>query len=178
MVHFSTRNHSQLKILGYPVGLDGPQYSRNRLIFNLCFVCIPSMRTVQYEPVVKKLAHYLISLEKECQFISNEKTKSELPGIMSKIRDQLNSVERSCNLPISNLNSSAKSNHLSNDVYPFIQLNLPLSILKWLVFALNLIRWKMKMFQFFCQVKALLCQVNGISQPNRQEQLMLHSLIN
>lgn len=93
-------NYNSLKILGYPVGIDGPQYSRNRLIFNLCFVCVPSMRTVQYEPVVKKLAHYLINLEKECGFISKETTKRQLPEIIKAIKDQL-TESRSCVYKIS-----------------------------------------------------------------------------
>ena len=58
------------------------------------------MRTVQYEPVVKKLASYLINLEKECAFIFNKETKSLLPSLMTDIRDQLNS-KRECTLPIS-----------------------------------------------------------------------------
>ena len=80
--------------------VNGQQYPRNRLIFNLCFVCVSSMRTVQYETVVKKLAHYLVSLEKECGFIFNEETKCLLPSMMIEIRDQLNS-KRECTLPIS-----------------------------------------------------------------------------
>ncbi|XP_053205225.1 GATOR complex protein NPRL2-like [Panonychus citri] len=94
-----TVNSNDLKVIGFPVGLDGPQFPRNRLIFNLCFVCASAMRTVQYEPVVKKLAQYLINLEKECGFISNNETKSTLPKIMAQIRDKL-TANRSCELPI------------------------------------------------------------------------------
>lgn len=80
------------------------------------------MRTVQYEPVVKKLAHYLINLEKECQFISNKETKSTLPKIMAAIRDQL-TANRSCELTISKL--ANLFNH-----YNFFQLSIVTKILQ------------------------------------------------
>ncbi|KAG9511070.1 GATOR complex protein NPRL2, partial [Fragariocoptes setiger] len=85
-----TVNALGLKIIGYPVGLCNTRYARNRLIFNLCFVCKPFMRTFQYEPIVKKLANYLINLELECEFLSKSETKQRLPQIMAHIQDQLN----------------------------------------------------------------------------------------
>lgn len=53
----------EMKVIGYPVGLDSAEYDRNRLMFNLCFVCDAKMRTIQYEPIVRKLANYLTTLE-------------------------------------------------------------------------------------------------------------------
>lgn len=58
-----TVNMCEMKVIGYPVGIDSAQYDRNRLMFNLCFVCDAKMRTIQYEPIVRKLANYLITLE-------------------------------------------------------------------------------------------------------------------
>nr|CAD7266299.1 unnamed protein product [Timema shepardi] len=48
------------KITGYPVRIDNTKYARNAYYFNLCFVCDSWARTVQYEPVVKKLSEYLV----------------------------------------------------------------------------------------------------------------------
>lgn len=48
------------KIVGFPVRIDSQRYARNAYYFNLCFVCDSWARTVQYEPVVKKLAEYLV----------------------------------------------------------------------------------------------------------------------
>lgn len=49
-------------------------------MFNLCFVCSVDMRTIQYEAIVRKLAHYLVTLERESQIISNpDVSHSETP---------------------------------------------------------------------------------------------------
>lgn len=58
-----SRNMCEMKVIGYPVGIDSAEYDRNRLMFNLCFVCDAKMRTIQYEPIVRKLANYLTTLE-------------------------------------------------------------------------------------------------------------------
>lgn len=42
--------------------IDSQRYPRNAYHFNLCFVCDAWARTVQYEPVVKKLAEYLVCI--------------------------------------------------------------------------------------------------------------------
>lgn len=57
------RNARKDKIIGYPIHIENQKYPRNRLIFNLCFVCDATKRTVQYEPLVRKLANYLVKLE-------------------------------------------------------------------------------------------------------------------
>lgn len=96
-----TVNSLGYKVLGYPVGIDNKKFLRNRYIFNLCFVCEASKRTVQYEPLVKKLARYLVHLETECCFLSDETSKAGLPEFLHQIREQLNSSERACNLKVS-----------------------------------------------------------------------------
>lgn len=56
-----TVNVMKTKIVGYPVKIDSQRYARNAFYFNLCFVCDFWARSVQYEPVVKKLSEYLVS---------------------------------------------------------------------------------------------------------------------
>ena len=92
-------NALNLKIIGFPIGINDPKYPRNRLIFNLCFVCSASMRTTQYEPIVRKLANYLIHLELEFGFLSDDQKKSKLPVILSQIKDQLN-TNRVCSITV------------------------------------------------------------------------------
>ncbi|XP_064484095.1 GATOR1 complex protein NPRL2-like isoform X2 [Ornithodoros turicata] len=94
-----TVNMCEMKVVGFPVGIDSDQYDRNRLMFNLCFVCDAKMRTIQYESIVRKLAHYLMTLEQETNFILDEKKKRQLPEIMAKILHDLN-IKRSCSIPI------------------------------------------------------------------------------
>lgn len=93
------------KIIGFPMIIDNPKkYTRNELIFNLCFVCKASQRSVQYEPLVKKLANYLFTLELECDFLTEEHTKAKLPDIMGQIRKDLNESGY-CSIPINESNT-------------------------------------------------------------------------
>lgn len=85
-----TVNALGLKVIGYPIGIDDSRYPRNRLIFNVCFVCRPHMRTFHYEPLVKKLNKYFEELELECQFISNPSSREDIPKIIEDIRVKLN----------------------------------------------------------------------------------------
>src|SRR4051812_42556292 len=76
-----TVNSQGVKIIGFPVSLDDPRFIRNRYIFNLCFVCSPSKRTVQYEPLVKKLALYLRDLESECHYVTDDGYRKKIPAL-------------------------------------------------------------------------------------------------
>ena len=51
------------KFIGCPISIENAKYSRNALLFNVCFVLGPNVDTIRYEGVVKKLAEYLTSLE-------------------------------------------------------------------------------------------------------------------
>lgn len=54
------RTLKECKILGFPVKIDDKKYARNAFYFNLCFVCDAEARTFHYEPVVKKMADFLV----------------------------------------------------------------------------------------------------------------------
>lgn len=94
------RNSLGHKVLGFPIAIDDTQYDRNRYIFNLCFVCLASKRTVQYEPLIKKLAKYMVQLEQECKFLSRPDNSEDLISVLTDIKNQLNK-NRSCKLKIS-----------------------------------------------------------------------------
>lgn len=79
-----------MKILGYPVSITDAKYQRNQLIFNLCFVFSHFTSTTQYEPIIHKLAHYLIDLEAEMGFISKKDIGPKLSNYLVTIRDDLN----------------------------------------------------------------------------------------
>ncbi|XP_016924133.2 GATOR complex protein NPRL2 [Drosophila suzukii] len=86
-----TVNAMDVKIVGYPVGIqDQQKYARNAFLFNLCFVCDSRARSVQYEPVVKKLSEYLIMMEEESCFLSREDDKRRLQNIFETVLRDLN----------------------------------------------------------------------------------------
>ncbi|KAG8536371.1 hypothetical protein GDO81_026504 [Engystomops pustulosus] len=92
------------KLIGCPVCIEDKKYSRNALLFNLGFVCNARAKTCALEPIVKKLAGYLKTLELESGFISNEDSKQRLVPIMSILLEGLNSTGE-CSLPIDESNT-------------------------------------------------------------------------
>ncbi|KAJ0183600.1 hypothetical protein K1T71_000023 [Dendrolimus kikuchii] len=76
------------KIVGYPIRIENPRYERNAYLFNLCFVCDSWSKTVQYEPVVKKLGEHLTIMEEETRFVSSGSTK--LPTLLAHLLHDLN----------------------------------------------------------------------------------------
>lgn len=86
-----TVNVMKTKIVGYPVKIDSQRYARNAFYFNLCFVCDFWARSVQYEPVVKKLSEYLTMMEEETGFLSkDEDDKIQLQTLLGRILSDLN----------------------------------------------------------------------------------------
>uniref|UniRef100_A0A915KJN8 Nitrogen permease regulator 2-like protein n=1 Tax=Romanomermis culicivorax TaxID=13658 RepID=A0A915KJN8_ROMCU len=85
-------NTPKLKIMGHPVVIENKKYERNAFIFNLCFV-VDNVSHVDclYEPIVCKMARYLINLEIDCQYLSKEQTKNQFKEIMRQIYLDLNS---------------------------------------------------------------------------------------
>jgi hypothetical protein len=57
-----TVNALGYKISGYPTYLKDKKYPRNYLLFNLCIVCHPWSRTIQFEPFVRKLSQFFVNL--------------------------------------------------------------------------------------------------------------------
>lgn len=86
-----TVNALGVKIVGYPVRIKNEKYKRNAFHFNLCFVCDSWARSVQYEPVVKKLSEYLIMMEEESGFLSKEgENRQRLVHMFERILKDLN----------------------------------------------------------------------------------------
>ncbi|CAH1270837.1 GATOR1 complex protein NPRL2-like [Branchiostoma lanceolatum] len=92
------------RIIGCPVCIENAKYSRNALLFNLCFVFGSDADSQRYEPVVKKLAGYLTTLEMETGFLSDEQSKLKLPEVMKELLTQLNTCG-TCSVPINESNT-------------------------------------------------------------------------
>ncbi|CAI5448464.1 unnamed protein product [Caenorhabditis angaria] len=83
---------NQMKILGYPVGLDHINYGRGRYTFNMCFVVAwDSNADSMYEPIVQKCAEYLIELEQEYNFLTNNIYQDQVVKLINFMFDGLNS---------------------------------------------------------------------------------------
>ncbi|XP_063703760.1 GATOR complex protein NPRL2 isoform X3 [Culicoides brevitarsis] len=78
------------KIVGFPVKLESDKYVRNAFYFNLCFVCEANRRTVQYEALVQKLTEYLIQMEHESNFLSDDRHKDQLQAFLERVLRDLN----------------------------------------------------------------------------------------
>ena len=83
-------NVLEQKICGYPVILRDEKYKRNQFMFNVCFVCHHWSRTVQYEPALIKLSKFLVDLELELGFLSDQKNNPVLETLLEKVFADLN----------------------------------------------------------------------------------------
>eukprot|EP00794_Sanderia_malayensis_P017428 gene17428-19172_t len=92
------------KFIGCSVGIENAKYSRNALLFNVCFILDEDSFTNKYEAVVKKLSAYLITLEQETGYISQEETKQNIPNILNDILHGLNR-KGECNIKINGSNT-------------------------------------------------------------------------
>ncbi|CRK95512.1 CLUMA_CG008981, isoform A [Clunio marinus] len=90
---------NNLKILGFPIRIDNKSYVRNAFYFNLCFVFDPMSRTFGHEPIIRKCAEYLLSLELSSKFLSqlDDSKARRLENMLDEIRIQIN-LKRHCML--------------------------------------------------------------------------------
>ena len=85
-----TLNVHGRKICGYPRVINDNKYKRNQFMFNVCFVCYPWSRTVQFESPLRKLSEFLLNLELEAEFLSNEDNTPRLKAVLEDVFNQLN----------------------------------------------------------------------------------------
>lgn len=57
------RNTEEYQIVGFPVGIEGKKYPRNGLLFNMGFVFDLDANIKSFEPLVRKVANIMQSLE-------------------------------------------------------------------------------------------------------------------
>ncbi|XP_046384502.1 GATOR complex protein NPRL2 [Ischnura elegans] len=105
------------KITGFPISIDNPKYARNAFYFNLCFVFDSWARTVHFEPVVKKLSEFLVTLEMESGFLSNDNCKVNLPNILQTILQELNR-RKMCTVVVGSSTTHLKVVRVSRDPTP------------------------------------------------------------
>ena len=73
--------------------LKNEKYKRNQFMFNVCFVCYPWSRTVQYEPALIKLSKFLVDLELDSQFLYNaEENSDSLQALLTTVLYDLNRI--------------------------------------------------------------------------------------
>lgn len=88
----SSKPSAPLKVLGYPTMIElVDRYQRNHFIFNLCFVFDQDADTNAYEPIVRKCARVLRTLEEESSFLSCLDNLPRLYGIVEQLYEDLNS---------------------------------------------------------------------------------------
>jgi len=71
------------KLIGCPVCIEHKKYSRNALLFNLGFVCDARAKACALEPIVKKLAGYLTTLEVRPQPTQGEAGCPTVTGVLA-----------------------------------------------------------------------------------------------
>lgn len=119
------------KISGYPIILEGyKKYQRNHLIFNLCFVCHPWSRTVQYEPALKKLAEYLVELEQDDGFVSHaDQNACALERMLETVLADINAAPATSTVTVSAHALQLKVTHFAADPPLVHDYNVPLLVI-------------------------------------------------
>ena len=98
--HTITVNCLGYKISGYPTYLHDRKYRRNYLLFNFCIVSYPWSKTVQFEPIVRKLSQFFINLEKESSILhlsgsdNDIKEEARLERMLEQVYNDLNTESR------------------------------------------------------------------------------------
>lgn len=102
------------KILGCPVHIVNQRYSRNKFMFNVCFVFEANANTTCYERVLKKLAQYFTVLEIESNYVSNisdsqkqtqcKEFYTPLKKVLEEVLERLNTTG-CCAVPIDEANT-------------------------------------------------------------------------
>ncbi|KAI9597334.1 nitrogen permease regulator 2 [Syncephalis fuscata] len=87
------------KLVGCPSRVEHTRYARNALIFNLVFVFARQADTRAYEPVVRKMATTLRTLEIESSYLHDESKKERIAMLMGQAYEDLNSMKE-CLIPI------------------------------------------------------------------------------
>ncbi|XP_059489456.1 GATOR complex protein NPRL2 [Neocloeon triangulifer] len=145
------------KITGFPISISNKKYARNAFYFNLCFVCDAWARTVQYEGVVKKLAEYLMMMELESDFLSNELRSSsdncKLPKILQQILADLNS-KKICTITEGTTNMHLKVVKVAADPPAILDHQVP-------IFTVNEQNFKKEMWDLTTQ--QVLPLINGFN---------------
>ncbi len=91
------------KVVGYPQYISGSKYPRNKLSFNMCFVFCQDTHTRPWCAAVRKVAEMLRAVELESEFLFRPELKCRLPGILRRMRADLNS-RASCSIRIDDAN--------------------------------------------------------------------------
>lgn len=134
-----TVNAFGYKFIGCPVCIENAKYTRNALLFNVCFVCDESVDVHCYKAVVKKLAAYLTSLELENGFLSQESSKERLPNILDTILKDLNAGSK-CTIPINEANTIYLNLAATKDDCPEV-LDHHVPIFLWEKSLINVAQW-------------------------------------
>ncbi|CAG8517213.1 7666_t:CDS:2 [Paraglomus occultum] len=92
------------KVMGVPVLIRNKKYPRGILIFNLSLVFDHGADTSSYEPVARKIARVLTSLEVESEFLWKLETRSTVYNIIEQLLEDLNNYCE-CQIPINETNA-------------------------------------------------------------------------
>ncbi|KAI8053443.1 nitrogen permease regulator 2 [Syncephalis plumigaleata] len=87
------------KLVGFPSRVEHTRYARNAIIFNMVFVFARQADTRAYEPVARKMAITLRTLEVESSYLHDESKRERIAMLMGQAYEDLNTMKE-CLIPI------------------------------------------------------------------------------
>jgi hypothetical protein len=109
------------QIVSCPVHITGDRYLRNYLLFNVALVFAVDVAVAPFEPVVRKLASVLRSLEIEIGYIVGD-GKHQLEAVLHSVRDELNRAGRA-DVPINVANTLRLQVAAQHEECPLVELH-------------------------------------------------------
>jgi hypothetical protein len=72
-----------MKVMGFPMRIEGTKYHRNALMFNFGFVFDEHCDTTPFKPILRKLTLFMRALEVETEVLFNEHKRVRVRGCVS-----------------------------------------------------------------------------------------------
>lgn len=92
------------RVVGYPVKISDPSYSRNLFVFNFAFVFRYHGESTVYETSIRRLARMFMALEEQSKFLSKRSTYEIIDSLLQQIYQDLNNYSE-CMIPIDESNT-------------------------------------------------------------------------
>ncbi|KAK4105645.1 nitrogen permease regulator 2 [Parathielavia hyrcaniae] len=105
-----TDPEGKYSVLGFPVSIPSPRYSRNEFIFNFGLVVENDVDQVPYERVVRRLAVTFAEMEKQSAYLSQDAVAAEsqarrpIESLLEIIKEDLNNYGE-CMIPVDDANT-------------------------------------------------------------------------
>lgn len=92
------------RVVGFPVKISDPSYSRNLFVFNFSFVFLYEGESIVYETSIRRLGRMFMALEEQSRFLSKRTSYETIDSLLQQIYQDINNFSE-CMIPIDESNT-------------------------------------------------------------------------